>query len=102
MADEFRIKAGDTFFLECQYMDDRYTPMDLTGYTIIATVITSNDVEVDTLDVEFTDTLLGKYTLSSSASNTSGWQPGSLILEIKYTLDGIVVSNDPVRFRCDK
>lgn len=102
MSDEFQFNAGDTFYIECQYMDDKYNPLDLTGYTIVAKVATSADLDVYTLEVEYADTPLGKFILYAPASDTDDWPRGSLIIELKYVIDDIEASVNSVRFRCVK
>ncbi len=74
-------KRGDTFLLEGTVTQGS-TPKDITGWTIRSQV-RNGEALVASLEVLYTDRLLGKYQLR--ATTTSNWPARTLLCDIEYT-----------------
>lgn len=86
MSEMFHLTRGNT--LELSAVDDNG---DLTGFTLKCSAklgTFSADLLVSPVDLT-----IGSYTLSATATETSGWPLGALEADILYKKDGIVTSS---------
>ena len=79
----FELKRGTTLALACRAMCSPRTALDLTGWTVAASVRAGNVFVHHFLPV--VDARAGEFELSASAAETALWPAGVLAVDIKYT-----------------
>lgn len=91
-------KMGDTYTLGCTYKVDG-TAVDLTGYTISSQIRTDTYVLVSDTTVTINADQVantGKFTITASPADTSGWPPGNHIIDIEVSLGGVKKSSETI------
>lgn len=87
-------KRGDTFVLSAQYCHPDGKPASLAGYTIKSQLRDKGDNLVHEFVINVTDVALGKY--SFDPVDTSTWPPATLIMDIQYTQNSMVVTTEEI------
>jgi hypothetical protein len=82
-----KLKQGETFLLNGQYLEDDGTPKPLTGVTL-KSQIRNGETLVATLDITVLDELAGTYTLFAP-QGTQAWPIATLSWDIKNSVGGI-------------
>ena len=90
----FELKRGTTLGLACRAMASPRAALDLSGWTVAASVRAGN-VYVHHF-VPVVDARAGEFDLHASAAETALWPTGMLTVDIKYaaTHSGIVVASE--------
>lgn len=89
-----RIKQGNTLSITGQRRTAAGAAVDLTGYTVAATVRDPrNDSILAALTVTVTDAAAGQFTLGATAAQTATWPPGAYRFDVRFTSAGGVVDS---------
>ena len=84
---EIPFKRGDTFLIQGQVLNG-VTPVDITGWSIRANVMSGNTL-IANLEVEYVDRPTGLYRLRKNhnavSQPTTGWPVRDLTCDIEYT-----------------
>lgn len=91
------VRQGDDLVLPCTATNPDGTPINLTGYTIAATVRAANGVPMGAFTVTITAPLLGQYTLTMPRAQTALWAEGMARFVIEYTDSGNLKTTTPTR-----
>lgn len=89
-------KVGDTYQLTCTYKEDGVAT-SLAGATIESQIRTSIGVLVATMSVAIDAdqvTNAGKFTMTSTVSDTSDWPIGDHDMDIQITINGAIRSSE--------
>lgn len=79
----FELKRGTTLALACRAMQTPRKALDLSGWTVAASVRAGNVFVHHFLPV--VDARAGEFELRASAAETALWPTGLLTVDIKYT-----------------
>lgn len=85
-------KRGDTFFLTVTYKVDEIA-FDVSDFNISSQIRSASGSLIDTMQVVKLQQT-GKFTLSSSSSNTKNWPLGRIFCDIQFEQGGIVRSTE--------
>jgi len=91
-------KQGDTFAPTAQYLqDDGETPASLAGYTITSQIRDQKYNLVETLTATITDAALGQFIFTPV--QTDGWPLGTLLWDIRYNLDDVIMHTETAHIK---
>ncbi|WP_430229929.1 hypothetical protein [Nitrosomonas communis] len=88
---KFIIKKGDTYSVAAIAKDGSGSPVNLTGYTIVAKIRDAAGNVIATPTVSVTSAAAGEYTMT--VNDTSGWPVTTLFSDVTYTAPGPVVES---------
>lgn len=88
-------KRGDTWSLDCTYKRAG-TPTSIETISIRSQIRKSDYTMVTELNVAKADQAAtpGKFTLTPKVADTKTWPLGSLICDIEFTMNGVVLSTE--------
>jgi len=85
---------GRTFSSTETIVDQDGAVVDLTGATVVFTIVDRNGTSVASLTATLTTPLSGICTVSETASNTAAWPMGYFDTDLKATLSGGAVYSE--------
>lgn len=96
-----KLNIGDTFdpgFAATE--NDGVTPVDLTGWTLTATLRKLNRAELANATIEWIDVTQGTGRLVISAADSEAIEPGVHLINVRRELAGVVRSTDIAEVEC--